>query len=252
MDFAVPRPRRGRTVVAVHGGAYIDHPNLFHWLDYAAMARNTGATVIVPIYPVLPQGGAATVVPCRGPDLRADRSARGRECQCVRRLRRRQFALAAVQELVRRGDTVPSHMVLISPALDLTFSNPAIQFVDDPILNVARAQAFHSNGPTTSISPIRWSVPCTGHWLGCRRPRSTSETWTYSPPMCLSSKTMPWRRRAPTSPSSSARVKYTTGRSSTFLPETQAVRPDIYQQLGIGADVSLSSPNVKLVAGFDG
>ena len=35
----------------------------------------------------------------------------------------------------------------------------------------------------------------------------------------------------------------------TILPETQAVLPDIYQQLGIGPDASLSSPNVNLVAG---
>ena len=52
------------TVVAIHGGAFILQPIIFHWLDYAAMARNTGATVIVPIYPLVPQGGTAgTVVP---------------------------------------------------------------------------------------------------------------------------------------------------------------------------------------------
>ena len=45
------------TVVAIHGGAFIVQPNIFNWLDYAAMARNTGATVIVPIYPLVPQGG---------------------------------------------------------------------------------------------------------------------------------------------------------------------------------------------------
>ena len=63
MDFAVPRVTSGKDVVAVHGGAFVVHPNIFNWLDYAAMARNTGATVIVPIYPLVPQGTAGTVVP---------------------------------------------------------------------------------------------------------------------------------------------------------------------------------------------
>ena len=45
------------------------------------------------------------------------------------------IALVAVQEMVRRGDPVPSRMVLSSPALDSTLSNPAIQFVDDPTLS---------------------------------------------------------------------------------------------------------------------
>ena len=45
-----------KTVVAIPGSAFIVPPTIFHWLDYAAIARNTGATVIVPIYPVVPQG----------------------------------------------------------------------------------------------------------------------------------------------------------------------------------------------------
>ena len=35
---------------------------------------------------------------------------------------------------MRRGDPAPSHMVLVSPVLDLTFSNSAMQSIDDPIL----------------------------------------------------------------------------------------------------------------------
>ena len=50
-------------VVGLHGGGYVLQPNIFNWLDYAAMARDTGATVVVPIYPLAPQGTAATIVP---------------------------------------------------------------------------------------------------------------------------------------------------------------------------------------------
>ena len=110
------------TVVAIHGGAFILQPTIFHWFDYAAMARNTGATVIVPIYPLVPQGGtAATVVPAMADLISAQIDQHGAENVSVYGdSAGGTIALAAVQELVRRGDPVPSHMVLISPALDLT------------------------------------------------------------------------------------------------------------------------------------
>ena len=80
-------------------------PTIFHWLNYAAMARDTGATVVVPLYPLAPQGTAATDVPAMADlissqidqheaenvSVYVDSSGGG-------------LALAAVQELVRRGD----------------------------------------------------------------------------------------------------------------------------------------------------
>ena len=201
----------GRYVVGIHGGAAIFQPSIFNWIDYAAMARNTGATVIVPIYPLAPQGTAATVVPTMADLISSQIDQHGAENVSVYGdSAGGNIGLAAVQELVRRGDPVPSHMVLISPALDLTFSNPAMQFIDDPVLS-PEICASTNNGLATSISPIRWSVPCTGRWLGFRRPRSTSGRSTCSLPMCLFSKTRPWRRRAPTSPSSSGQAYYTSG-----------------------------------------
>ena len=128
-----------KTVVAIHGGAFILQPTIFHWLNYAAMASNTGATVIVPIYPLVPQGGTAgTVVPAMADLISSQIDQHGAENVSVYGdSLGGTIGLAAVQELVRRGDPVPSHMVLISPALDLTFSNPAIQFVDDPVLSAS-------------------------------------------------------------------------------------------------------------------
>ena len=52
-----------KTVVAIHGGAFIVQPTLLHWLDYAAIARHTGATVIVPLYPLLPEAPPAPSCP---------------------------------------------------------------------------------------------------------------------------------------------------------------------------------------------
>jgi triacylglycerol lipase len=47
------------------------------------------------------------------------------------------MALAIAQLLVSRGTPTPSRMVLISPWLDVTMTNPAIASIDDPILRTA-------------------------------------------------------------------------------------------------------------------
>jgi acetyl esterase/lipase len=47
------------------------------------------------------------------------------------------MALAVTQLLVSRADPTPSRMVLISPWLDVTMSNPAIDLIGDPVLRIA-------------------------------------------------------------------------------------------------------------------
>ena len=132
-----PDSPSGKYVLAIHGGAFVCEATVLHWRDYVALARQTAATVVVPAYPLAPQGTAGTVIP-RMADLitsmidehRPDNisiygdSAGGG------------IALCAAQELVRRNATVPARMVLLSPLLDATLSNPNIPFVNDPVLNV--------------------------------------------------------------------------------------------------------------------
>ncbi|MCV7426368.1 alpha/beta hydrolase [Mycobacterium montefiorense] len=127
----------GKHVVAIHGGAFVCEATVLHWRDYVAIARQTAATVVVPVYPLAPNGTASTVVPQmadlitwmigeHGPDnvsIYGD-SAGG------------SIALCAAQELVRRKAATPARMVLLSPLLDATLSNPDIGFVNDPVLNV--------------------------------------------------------------------------------------------------------------------
>ena len=63
--IAPPNPS-AEYVVAVHGGGFTIQPNVIQWFDYVSMARDTGATVIVPIYPLVTTEGdveAETVVP---------------------------------------------------------------------------------------------------------------------------------------------------------------------------------------------
>ena len=112
-----PANPSGNYVVGIHGGSYVLQPTtLVHWPDYASMARDNGATVIVPIYPLAPQGTASTVVPQMADLISSEIVQHGAENVSVYGdSAGGGLALAAVQELVRRGDPVPSHMVLVSP-----------------------------------------------------------------------------------------------------------------------------------------
>lgn len=125
-------------IVCLHGGGYVHEATTTHWRHYANTARDTGATVIVPTYPLAPEATAAAVVPKiadlissfvwqHGADsvgIQGDSAGGG-------------LALAASQELVRRGAPTPARMVLISPWLDVTMTEPAIETIDDPALNLS-------------------------------------------------------------------------------------------------------------------
>ena len=231
------------TVVAIHGGAFILQPTIFHWFYYAAMARNTGATVIVPIYPLVPEGGtAATVVPAMADLISAQIDQHGAENVSVYGdSAGGTIALAAVQELVRRGDPVPSRMVLSSPALDATLSNPAIQFVDDPLFaglfptldNIAQQWAGDLDRADPLVSPLYGSLaglPPTAVYAGSRD--------IVAPDVLV------LQDKALATPGADFTFILRNGEphdwaAVTILPETHAVLPDIYQQLGIGSEAAL-------------
>ena len=225
------------TVVAPHGGAFVAQPTIFHWLAYAAMASDTGATVLVPIYPLVPQGTAGTVVPAMADLISSQIDQHGAENVSV-------FgdsagggiALAAVQELVRRGDPVPSRMVLSSPGLDLTLSNPAIPLVDDPVFpavavpNLDKYAQLWADGLDLTdplVSPLYGSLaglPPTAVYAGSRD--------IVAPDVLV------LQDNALATPGADFTFILRKGEphdwaAVTILPETQAVLPDIYQQLGI-------------------
>jgi len=126
----------GNYVVAIHGGAFVLPPTLFHWLDYTVMAYQTGATIEVPIYPLMQQGGTAgVVVPEMAGLISAEIAAHGApHVSVLGDSAGGTLALAAVEYMVANNETVPASMVLLSPWLNVADTNPNIGFVHDPIL----------------------------------------------------------------------------------------------------------------------
>jgi triacylglycerol lipase len=155
----------GKYIVGLHGGGFSLQPTILHWYDYAAIARNTDATVVVPIYPLVQDGGtAATVVPQTADLISSLIDQHGAQAVSVYGdSAGANIALTAAQELVRRGDATPARMVLISPVVDLSLSNPAISLIDDPVLDAASGKAtgllWSGGDPTDPMaSPLYGSL----------------------------------------------------------------------------------------------
>jgi triacylglycerol lipase len=170
-----PASPSGKYIVGLHGGGFSIQPTILHWYDYASIARNTGATVVVPIYPLVQEGGtAATVVPQTADLISSLIDQHGADAVSVYGdSAGANIALAAAQELVRRGDPTPARMVLISPVVDLSLSNPAISLIDDPVLDAESGRAnglLWSGGDLTDplASPLFGSL------------EGLPQTWVYT------------------------------------------------------------------------
>ncbi len=228
-------------VIAVHGGGLVLQPTVFNWLAYGAIAANTGATVLVPMFPQLPQGTAATVVPAMADLITAQIDQHGTENISVfGDSSGGNIALVTVQEMVRRGDAVPSRMVLSSPGTDATLSNPGIKDVDDPVLSAAptlatvlkNSQLWADGLDLTDplVSPLFGSLaglPPTTVYAGSRD--------VVAPDVLL------LREKALATPGADFTFVLRNGEPHDFailtiLPETAALLPDIYLQLGIVAE----------------
>ena len=124
---------RGNTVF-VHGGGWVSEIAAQHWRLAARIAAESATTVTVPIYPLVPQGIAEQVVPGVASLVR-DSVDRGVETRLFGDSAGGQIALSAALQLRDAGVVLP-RTVLLSPALDLTWSNPGIDRVQpsDPWL----------------------------------------------------------------------------------------------------------------------
>lgn len=143
-------------VVYAHGGGWVGEITPQHWTLSATLAAETGAVVTLPIYPLVPYGTAKPVqdgvvalvrrsIDRYGPTVLAGDSAGG------------QIALSAALHLRDEGVTLPM-TTLLSPALDLTWSNPRIPIVQptDPWLGTPGGRVFaeHWRGGLELTDPV--------------------------------------------------------------------------------------------------
>jgi acetyl esterase/lipase len=132
----------------IHGGAWAAPITTQHWRLAARIAVESGREVALPLYPRLPAATHADVLPVmlglfqhvqkQGPTALIGDSAGAN------------IALSVLQALTPQGER-PDITVLISPALDLTFTNLKIADIasHDPLLNLEHIR----------VLAVRWAVP---------------------------------------------------------------------------------------------
>jgi acetyl esterase/lipase len=136
------RPRvagTDRTILYLHGGAWVFDVLAAHWRIVEALVDRTGARLVLPRYPLAPE--------CTWRDTYAFLDSILRQRFATQRDRLTLagdsaggcLALGIVQRLLKRGEALPAGLLMFSPALDLTFSDPRVHAIEprDPMLAVA-------------------------------------------------------------------------------------------------------------------
>lgn len=132
-------------IVYLYGGAYLLPPAKQHWLFLDRLAQRSGARILVPDYPHLPEASAqdalaylrrlsaalADQTPVSQITLMGDSAGGG-------------LAAALVEDLGRDHLPMPGHLVLLSPWLDLSLQNPALARYNkrDLLLDLGGLQAL--------------------------------------------------------------------------------------------------------------
>jgi acetyl esterase/lipase len=156
-----------RHILYLHGGAYVQGFNKFHWQFLAWLVKATGCTVTAPDYPLAPEHThkeafkmvtalyeqlLLTVSP-GNLILMGDSSGGG-------------LALALAQKLRNEQIVQPSQIVLLSPWLDITLTNPEISSIakHDPFLDknsLRKAGSLYAGEASTNdylLSPVNGSL----------------------------------------------------------------------------------------------
>lgn len=133
------KKENGKHILYLHGGAYVQTFVIFHWEFLAELVNKTGCIVTAPDYPLAPDHTykesftLASVLyhqliaaeDNRHLILMGDSSGGG-------------FALALAQKLKQEHVVQPCQIILLSPWLDITLSNPGIHEVNgfEPFLGI--------------------------------------------------------------------------------------------------------------------
>jgi len=139
----VIRPKKDpeeKHIIYLHGGSYMNNFLLPHWMFMGSIIDHTNATVIAPDYPLAPEYHAKDVfkmllklytdlikrVGAENVTIIGDSAGGG-------------MTLALAQLLSEKKIEQPEQLILLSPCVDVTLTNPAIQKLDDddPILNIS-------------------------------------------------------------------------------------------------------------------
>ena len=135
-----PKEKAGdKHIIYLHGGAYVNSFASQHWALMSKLVETLNCTVTAPNYPHAPEHYVHDVFALLLP-LYQELAARAGSSNIVLMgdSSGGGISLALAQRLREEGLNQPGHVILLSPWLDATLSNPEIPAVDkvDPFLGV--------------------------------------------------------------------------------------------------------------------
>ena len=156
-----------KVLVYLHGGAYINNLLSFHWDLIGAIGRETGAKMVVADYPLAPKASVDEVYAYME-ELYGDllEQYRAEELIFIGDSAGGGLALGFAQQLVEKGSPLPSQLILLSPWLDVTMSDPDVGEIQprdkmlgiDGLVLCGKAYAKEVDPRDPRVSPIFGSM----------------------------------------------------------------------------------------------
>lgn len=153
----------GKYILFFHGGAYMRNTFKQHWTFISELINKTQYTIVVPDYPLAPFNTVDDVIPFA--ENVYDRLRKDTKTENITFMGDSAgggLSLALSQDLKRKKIPQPNQLILLSPWLDVTMSNPDMPKLEkkDPMLDIegsvlaGKAYAGKHNTKEYLVSPI--------------------------------------------------------------------------------------------------
>lgn len=126
-----------KQILYLHGGGYVYEINELHWGFLAKVSKALNCTITIPIYPLLPNHKGSEIFDMLVPIYKNLVSETHKENIVIMGDSAGGGMSLALAELLKEKQLPqPENIILISPELDMSFTNPEIKQVEntDPIL----------------------------------------------------------------------------------------------------------------------
>lgn len=118
----------GKKIIYLHGGSYFAEMTKNHWTLMEKLAKDTGATIIIPDYPLAPKHNCQEVFDFIEPLYKEiTKQVNSEDLILMGDSAGGGMALALLEKLDHNTIDIPAKTILISPWLDVTMSNEKIQ-----------------------------------------------------------------------------------------------------------------------------
>lgn len=162
----IPLEPKGHLVMYIHGGAFVYGPVDYHWAAAKKIVSQTKCTLWMVDYPKAPENKIETLAEnIRQVYLTAVEKYQSQNIILVGDSVGASLILSLIQNFIEEKATYPANLILISPVMDASFTNPEIDKVEkiDPVLAKAGAIsakkmcAINNDLSDHEISPINGS-----------------------------------------------------------------------------------------------